>query len=83
LSLDNRLINQAFFVAAVTVFRLFPFLRKDRSSGEAERGEGLIDYRGESIDPASSLMSITRNLVAEKASQIFQSRYFEHAEFHI
>lgn len=35
----------------------------------------LIDYRRESIDPALSLMNITRNLVKQEESQTFQSCY--------
>lgn len=61
LSLDNRLINQASFVAAVTVFCLSSFVGKDSS---ARRGAvSLIDYRRESIDLAPSLTNIIRNLV--------------------
>lgn len=81
LSLDNRLINQASFVAAVTVFCLSSFAERTRRRDEAP--VSLIDYRRESIDLAPSLMNIIRNLVKRGGVANISIMLYKYVKFYI
>lgn len=81
LSLDNRLINQASFVAAVTVFCLSSFVERTRRRDEAP--VSLIDYRRESIDLAPSLMNIIRNLVKTGGVANISIMLYKYVKFYI
>lgn len=85
LSLDNRLINQAFFfVVAVMVF--LPFFVRRKDFPVKRNTVSLIDYCRESIDLAPNLMSITETtslVELGRSRKYFRRALLERIQFYI